>query len=609
MKIWTKLRTKEKIIILSILLFLLVGIFFIIFLPNKEKIVAIQLEEICQSLQFYELDKAEWMEVLSKQVSDEITVGDMKKILDILGLGSFITFDSSVKNKTLLSKEEYYKVYEEILLYLDPEQKVKKQNIRVDKLVKVTENQGVICSETFIFRVSYGFANYKVGGEYLIYSIGMEILGCKELIGEYRESLIDFNDANIRVLLSFAEKYEWDTNRVEFCLNGEYEFYFNDIYIKDVSGTFAVSDYMKQEELFIHHKLGNRMEFVPKDESCRCVITYDDKESNPYRGKIFVYPTDTTCFFVNELPVEQYLYSVVPSEMPSNYSFEALKAQAVCARSFAYRHLLYGSYLEYFAHVDDTTNSQVYNKTAEKESTIKAVDETKGEYLTYRNEIATTYYFSTSCGNTAGYSYWGLDKTQYGYLISSSKLGKFDLSDEKAFYDFIKTVPEDDLESSYKYYRWKSTIKLSADTIRQRVSERMEKNAEGFSELPKNSWGQPTSMYVKERDVSGGIKTLAIVYEKHELLIFGEYNIRYCLGPLATEVILKNDDRITCKILPSAFFYITECENGVCKIIGGGYGHGLGLSQNGANAMSENGYTYDEIIKFYYNGCKLMREM
>ena len=110
MKIWTKLRTKEKIFILSILLFLLVGIFFIIFLPNKEKIVAIQLEEICQSLQFYELDKEEWMEVLSKQVSDEITVGDLKKILGILGIRSFIQLEDSLKDKMLLTRENYYKV-------------------------------------------------------------------------------------------------------------------------------------------------------------------------------------------------------------------------------------------------------------------------------------------------------------------------------------------------------------------------------------------------------------------------------------------------------------------------------------------------------------------
>ncbi len=608
MKIWTKLRTKEKIIILSILLFLLVGIFFIIFLPNKEKIVAIQLEEICQSLQFYELDKEEWMEVLSKQVSDEITVGDLKKILGILGIRSFIQLEDSLKDKMLLSRENYYKVYDDILSILDLEEKVKKQTIRVNKLLEVTKEQGVLCSETFIFRVSYGLSNYREGGEYCIYSMGMEILGCKETSGNYHESLINFSDANIRVLLSYDEHYEWGTEQVQFQLDGEYEFYFNDIYIKDVSGLFEVSEYMKQAELPIHHKLGNRMELIPKSDEARCVILYNKKATNPYRGKLFIYPKENNCFVVNELPVEQYLYSVVPSEMPSNYSFEALKAQAVCARSFAYRHLLYGSYLEYFAHVDDTTNSQVYNKTSEKDSTNKAVDETKGEYLSYRNEIATTYYFSTSCGNTAGYSFWGLEEEQYGYLMSSSKLGKIDLSEEDAFYDFIKTVPDDDFESDYKYYRWSGEIKLNSDVLKQRISSRIKKDPDGFSASPKSSWGEPISMYVKERDVSGGIKELAIVYEKQELLISGEYNIRYCLGPLVTEIRLNNDDIYYGFILPSAFFYIEECKDGVCKIIGGGYGHGLGMSQNGANAMGEEGYTYDEILAFYYNGCRLVEE-
>jgi hypothetical protein len=61
---------------------------------------------------------------------------------------------------------------------------------------------------------------------------------------------------------------------------------------------------------------------------------------------------------INELPLEEYLYSVVPSEMPWNYNYEALKAQAICARSFAYKHVMSNSYSEFGAHVDDSTAYQ-----------------------------------------------------------------------------------------------------------------------------------------------------------------------------------------------------------------------------------------------------------
>ena len=67
---------------------------------------------------------------------------------------------------------------------------------------------------------------------------------------------------------------------------------------------------------------------------------------------------------VNELPLENYLCKVVPSEMPASYQKEALKAQAICARSYAYRQIMDYAYPEYQAHVNDSTDYQVYNNSA-----------------------------------------------------------------------------------------------------------------------------------------------------------------------------------------------------------------------------------------------------
>ena len=96
-----------------------------------------------------------------------------------------------------------------------------------------------------------------------------------------------------------------------------------------------------------------------------------------YRGKIELFQTAEGVVIVNELSMEQYLYGVVPSEMPASYEPEALKVQAVCARSYAYKQTQGFGYPEYQAHIDDSTAFQVYGNSGEQASTNRAVDETR----------------------------------------------------------------------------------------------------------------------------------------------------------------------------------------------------------------------------------------
>src|SRR5699024_9658334 len=120
-----------------------------------------------------------------------------------------------------------------------------------------------------------------------------------------------------------------------------------------------------------------------------------------YCGHLEVTDEEGGLALVNELYVEDYLKRVVPSEMPPSYEKEALKAQAVCARTFAYEQILGNSYSQYGAHVDDSTNFQVYNNAARDSRTDAAVDETYGQILMYEGEPIEALYFSTSCGVTA----------------------------------------------------------------------------------------------------------------------------------------------------------------------------------------------------------------
>jgi stage II sporulation protein D len=117
-----------------------------------------------------------------------------------------------------------------------------------------------------------------------------------------------------------------------------------------------------------------------------------------YRGDILLVPAGSRLLAINRVPVERYLYGVVPAEMPASWPAAALGAQAVAARTYVLRGLTPGDPFDAFA----DTRSQVYRGvSAETSHTTRAVRATRGRVLTYDGEIAHTYFFSTSGGRTA----------------------------------------------------------------------------------------------------------------------------------------------------------------------------------------------------------------
>ena len=124
---------------------------------------------------------------------------------------------------------------------------------------------------------------------------------------------------------------------------------------------------------------------------------------------------------INELSVEDYLKAVVPSEMPSSYGMEALKAQAVCARTYAYKQMEDARLKEYGADVDDSVNFQVYRNLSPTEPTDQAVESTRGEILCQNGEPIEAYYFSTSSGRTSTDE--GMGRQRGGFL--SEKRGLY----------------------------------------------------------------------------------------------------------------------------------------------------------------------------------------
>lgn len=319
-----------------------------------------------------------------------------------------------------------------------------------------------------------------------------------------------------------------------------------------------------------------------------------------YAGTLQYYEEKDGWVIVNEVPLEEYLRWVVPSEMPSRYAAEALKAQAICARTYAVWQMQEYAYPEYEAHVDDSVAFQVYHAVAPQESTDQAVRETAGQIMLYQEQPVKAYYFSTSCGATTDENIWekgDRERTPYiaGRLVNTENTEK-DLTSEKAFSKFIRKKHADDLEISEPWYRWNCYVPL------QQIQDNAEKQM-GFRE-------KVMQVEVTERNTGGAVQKLLLQGEQDSETIVYEYPIRQLLS-IPGGTIHKNDgtEAEGSSLLPSGYFVLEPVkEKGKTvgyEVYGGGLGHGAGMSQNGARILAEQGETCDAILHYFYKDIEL----
>lgn len=344
-----------------------------------------------------------------------------------------------------------------------------------------------------------------------------------------------------------------------------------------------------------------------------------------YEGALEVWPAEEGFYLVNELPFETYLKYVVPSEMPSGYEKEALKAQAVCARTYACKQLQSYDFPECRAHVDDSVSYQVYNNTGAAESTSQAVDETAGLILTCEGLPVTAYYFSTSCGATGTEEIWWEGNAALTPYLSAKTVdaegAAVDLSEEEAFAEFLEEENPDCFDADVSWYRWKVQADLDTltDNVNAALKGRYLANPEAllteengsFASREIESIGRIQGIEVLERNAGGAVVKLQIRGSEHTIHVMTEYNVRALLNPKDCTVIRRDGTAVEgLSLLPSACVVITpvfdeEGELSAWHFEGGGYGHGVGLSQNGANGMAKQGMGYEEILQFYYTGAEL----
>lgn len=345
--------------------------------------------------------------------------------------------------------------------------------------------------------------------------------------------------------------------------------------VKQESGGGEVVKITPDDERFQNGSL--RVESKKKGEKITITSLQRTCGTPSYRGTLELFSTAEGIVIVNELLMEEYLYAVVPSEMPASYELEALKAQAVCARSYAYNQSRGYSYPEYQAHVDDSTTFQVYGNLAEQEKSTQAVDATCGELIWYGNKVATAYYYSTSCGKSASITAWGGDwKEDNRYLKSVNICNK----DGEAY------------EAQLPWYKWKAVIPEAL------LSDLIELNT--GTEI-----GNLLNVTVTKIGDGGIAQEITAVGTTRKVVVATENKIRRALGGTGY-TIQKQDgtESPSTKLLPSAFFTIEKRE-GVYTIYGGGHGHGIGMSQNGANEMAKQGMTYKRILTAFYTNVSI----
>ncbi|WP_341479593.1 stage II sporulation protein D [Clostridium gallinarum] len=297
------------------------------------------------------------------------------------------------------------------------------------------------------------------------------------------------------------------------------------------------------------------------DEDNNLLSVDEDNKLISIKGndKIKVYITKEER--IEEISLEEYVKSVVSGEMLVSFSEEALKAQAVAARTYIISKRSKPCDIANGADVCDTTHCQVYISKSERlekwgdkgeeywNKISKAVEETKDKVLTYNNELVLyPQYFSTSSGMTEN----AVDvfSNDVPYLVSTESKGE-------------EIAPKYESEFSFNINEFVSKINNKYPEA-QLTADNLSGNIEIIS-----------------RSDAGGIKEIR----------FGNTRIKGA------------DFRLAFGLSSTNFEYSIDSENIVFKCKG--YGHGVGMSQWGANVMANNGSNYEEILKHYYKGTEL----
>lgn len=520
---------------------------------------------------------------------------------------------------------------------------VLKSDIITSKVLAVSED-GVELENYGILKLSEHYKIYKIYGELAVEPTSQILVGYNTTNFVIADGVIEaalitepIRAENIRVVLRNSDYSSLIHDSVLITSDQPYTLYFH-----DQEKVFEPGEELKLTESNGYMAEG-RVTIRSNVENGTLTVTSITRNGGhpSYRGTLEIAPYDESgLIIINELSLEEYLYAVVPSEMPVSYGEVALEVQAICARGYAYMKMQDGTYAKYGAHLDDSTLTQVYHAVDETEESILAVKETYGMVPVYDGTVIQAYFFSTSCGTTCNNAeVWGGEALPYlkdkleGYSASSRDISggeqnshiriqeavAVDLSLEDAFRAFIQDDHAYDIyEADYSFYRW--SVEYSQEELTYAVNSMLEARYDtdpekiltlqedgSYRSQRITEIGDVVNVEVTERGISGIVKELRIEGTQAVICVRGQANARALMTPY--DVVIKRQDgseSTLWSMLPSPFYYVTQPEDGYYRIYGGGFGHGVGMSQNGAKALADRGYSAEDIIRHYYTGVELV---
>lgn len=310
---------------------------------------------------------------------------------------------------------------------------------------------------------------------------------------------------------------------------------------------------------------------------------------------------------INQVNLEEYLYGVVPKELSTSFPMEALKAQAVCARTYATRNI--GTYSSYGFDMTNGQSSQVYGGVSvEAADCTQAVDETKGQVVMYNGKPAETFYFSTSSGVTLNSKdvwladlpyltsvedpYQDLikpDKMAWNLTVTAARLKEILANSGIDIGDITDLVAETNEQGAVVKLTFVGTDGTKSYT---RESAR---NVLGLkSQVYTITANRPQtienkSMFAISKNGTGSISGKISLIAKDGVM--GKTSITV----ITSEGIktIESEDVVS----------TTDTETELSFTLNGlGWGHGVGMSQNGAIGMAKSGFTYKEILTHYFKG-------
>lgn len=436
------------------------------------------------------------------------------------------------------------------------------------------------------YQPSIGLNNFS-NENFIDVKIGNSLSNQREILVSSIDGFNFYNRSN-----KMAEIYKIEDKNILISID-----LYDNIVISDMEGNFIWE--IPYDEEIVFKSISNEY------------IRVDNKN---YRDYISFIKSGNNINIINHIDIEKYLYGVVPREMGPGYHKEALKAQSIASRSFTVANM--NKHQEENFNLCDTTHCQVYGGyDYEKFETNEAIDETRSEYITYNNEIINAIFHSNSGGFTESSSLvWGGHRP---YLTSV----------------------EDKFSEATTSSNW--TLSLSSKEINSKLS------ASGIN------IGELIDMEVKQTSDSNRVLKIKLIGTLKEEEVDGT-KLRTIIGSTSFKstwfniskdginngssvYVVSSKGKISLSMDPSKQIIIknslglTSSNRSTIKIAGKdrtinlvktlstpakgftfhgkGYGHGVGMSQQGAGEMGKLGYTYEEILKHYYTGVKITNYM